>query len=196
MNGHYFFFQDVVFNENVHSKIHFKTLQPISETTPMVPLSTTQLSTLIVQTSLLLISLFEIPTDIEPPSLLNVSTSNLNLSTQPCHKIIMTDAGQVFFDDMHKKNECLLKLCADCQAQLLLHQGLSAILDLDTFYNTVDFLTLILDLTSLEIPAINDYKVYAAHGLDTPRFKTTKPINLDKASENFYEATHHPDADI
>lgn len=108
----------------------------------------------------------------------------------------MIDAGQAFFDDMHKKNERLVKLCTDHQAQLLPHQGLSAIIDLDTLYNTVDFLLPMMNITDLESLAISEYKVYAIFGADTPKFKMCKFFNPDNASDNFFKATHRPDTAV
>lgn len=185
-----------MFNKNVCGKLQSKVLQPTPKTIPMTPSSIPQLSISIVQTPSLLSFLFETPPSIASSPSLNVSTLNLSLSTCPHCKIIITDVEQAFFDDTHKINERLIKLCADHQARLLPHQGLSAILDLNTFYNTMKFLALSLDVMSLKIPAINNYKAYAAHGLNIPKFKNTKPINLNKALKNYYEAIHCLDADI
>lgn len=95
---------------------------------------------------------------------------------------------------MHQYNEQLVKLCANHQAWLLSHQGLSAILDLNAYHDTADFLPSLIDATHLEILIIDNYKAYATYSLDILKLKQT--INIDKPPENYYQTIHRPDAEI
>lgn len=106
------------------------------------------------------------------------------------------DAGQAFFEDMHKRNKQLVKLHADCQARLLPHQGLFTILDLDAFYEAMDLSTHLINIISFENLAITDYKAYTTFSYDSLKFKSAKPFDLDKALKNYFEATHCPDTNV
>ncbi|KAG6874754.1 hypothetical protein C0993_012384, partial [Termitomyces sp. T159_Od127] len=194
LNGKYFFFRDVLFDESTPGCLHsFNAWHASPSPPPSEPASPPQSPVLQPARS------SSTPPSSSPnPDPIPVPPASPQLpALRPRRNMILTEKGLAYLKDITSWNDRLICLCATrTERQILPEQSLSTIINFQSLITATAFAHDFDDLFFLEWAALADYKATVNHGPIHLPFKDPPLIDLSKPPEHYHDVMHRPDADI